>query len=84
MATTYLRGTVVPPRETQPCKSPVSDPRPGAAVGPKCRRCKTSEARCARLAGCCDACTHFADLDAAGEFIERPVGRPRRPRRRAS
>lgn len=34
--------------------------------GPRCQHCPRDEATCARLAGCCTACTHWNDYDARG------------------
>lgn len=40
-----------------------------ALVGPTCRSCDRNEARCARVAGCCDRCTHTFGADSEGERI---------------
>lgn len=35
-------------------------------LGPACRSCRNTEARCALVAGCCDGCSHFQHLDTDG------------------
>lgn len=49
--------------------------------GPRCRTCKTTEARCAFAYGeCCDNCSHWLAYDSAGELrISDAGGRRRLP-----
>lgn len=59
------QGTPLAIPKQQPCYS-------RAAHGARCRDCQQSEARCAFLAGCCPACTHFGWLDADGQEKKQP------------
>lgn len=48
--------------------------------GPKCRRCRTTEARCAYAYGsCCESCTHWLRYDPAGNEPLPASGRQRLP-----
>lgn len=50
------------------------------ATGPTCDGCRTTEQRCAYIAGCCPDCTHFDRLDEHGNELPTTGGRPRKPR----
>lgn len=40
-------------------------------AGKRCQHCPRTEADCARVAGCCTACTHWDDLDQTGNKLDR-------------
>lgn len=66
MTATCDRGIRMPSNETQPCKTA----RTTVTTGPRCRRCKASEAACAYRDGCCPACTHWRNYTPEGEPID--------------
>lgn len=48
-------------------------------LGPRCARCRTTEARCAWVGSCCSACSHWHWLDPQGnepDDASRPGRRP--------
>lgn len=54
-------------------------------LGPRCRHCRHTEARCAYTAGCCPDCTHWGNWTPAGEPIPKQKGpQPKAGLRRAS
>lgn len=53
-------------------KNPAGERNARKGEGPRCRRCRATEAACARAAGCCTengGCTHWRYWSADGELV---------------